>query len=79
MRAVIVTRDEAIRALASTRTDLNKARLIIQSVPGAVVWDEDELNEVGQDMDSSMEHALANLENAVERVNTVIKLLGGKA
>lgn len=69
--------DELIRVLASTRTDLNKAKMILKAAPGEI--DSKVLEEVGAAIEDSQDHALRYVRAAVERVNDMINTLNDVA
>lgn len=70
-------KDELIRALASMRTDLNKVKLGVLSVPGQL--DDETLNQHGIQIENSQEDALMHIDSAVNDLNELIKYLGGRS
>jgi hypothetical protein len=72
-----MNKDELIRVLASTRTDLNKARLVVMAVPGQL--DHSLLEEHGNAIEHYQANALHGLEKAVDNINELLTEMGGKA
>lgn len=72
-----MTNDELIRAAASLRTDMNKARLAIIALP--LQLSEDVLDEHGWELEKQQGHILSRLEDVANILTDMIKTLGGNA
>lgn len=71
----MMTLDEVIRVVASTRTDLNKSMLVITAMPGQV--SNEVLQECGLMLEGLQSMTLSNLREAVSDLNAIIDMLNG--
>lgn len=71
----MMTLDEVIRVVASTRTDLNKSMLVITAMPGQV--SNEVLQECGLMLEGLQSMTLSNLREAISDLNAIIDMLNG--